>query len=303
MTGRQVARKAPQGIDEKVLAESERFAAVLPSHIRSETWVRLAVGCLRQSKDLMTAATSDPPALWEALLDAARLGLEPGSDEYYLTPRKRGGKPSILGIVGYQGEIELIYRAGAVKSVVAQLVCERDTFQYTPGLHDRPIHQVSWFDDRGPVLGAYAYGVMDSGAISRVAMIGPQEIQRAMSASATADKDTSPWKTDYGAMVLKTAVHQLAKWVPTSAEYRQVVTATAERENPAAAGLQPAPRLAVTPTAAVDDQAVTDAEIVDIEDPPTGEAGGQTHSVAPVSDTVDVDPDTGEITTPDEAGQ
>lgn len=284
--GRQVARREAQSIDEKVLEQSERFAAVLPSHVRPQTWVRLAVGCLRQSDDLMRGATSDPPALWEALLEAARLGLEPGSDEYYLTPRKRNNKPSILGIVGYQGEIELIYRAGAVKSVVAQLVCERDTFQYTPGLHDKPIHQVDWFADRGPVLGAYAYGVMDSGAISRVAMIGPQEIERAMSASATADKATSPWKTDYGAMVLKTAVHQLAKWVPTSAEYRQVVTATAEREpvaGPALAGVRHL------------------RAVVDGEGPPTGETGDQTPSVPSTSDVVDVevvDPDTGEITSP-----
>jgi recombination protein RecT len=215
MTSTDVARRP----DLQVAQHEADFAAVLPSHVKPSTFTRLAVGALRRDPALYQAASRNPESLLYSLLEAARLGLEPGTDEFYLTPR--GGKDAgILGIVGYQGEIELIYRAGAVVSVKAEVVYEHDRFEFRPDM-DRPLHTVDWFRPRGDVLGAYAYAEMVGGGVSKVVIIGPDEIERAKSASATARSDRSPWKTDYAAMVLKTAIHRLAKWVPTSAEYRR----------------------------------------------------------------------------------
>lgn len=215
MTGTDIARRPDLMVEQYV----DEFAQVLPSHVKPETFARLAVGALRRDPALNRAAAANPVSLMHALLEAARLGLEPGTSEFYLTPR--GGKqPGVLGIVGYQGEVELIYRAGAVTSVKAEVVYSGDRFDYSP-LMERPLHGVDWFADRGQVQGAYAYADMVGGGVSKVVVVGPREIERAKQASATADKAFSPWNTDYPAMVLKTAVHQLAKWVPTSAEYRR----------------------------------------------------------------------------------
>ncbi len=110
--------------------------------------MRLAVGALRRDRGLADAAQRDPASLMSALLEAARLGLEPGTEQYYLTVR--GGK--VLGITGYQGDIELIYRAGAVSSVIVETVHQHDKFSYTPGRDDRPLHEIDWdLDDRGPL--------------------------------------------------------------------------------------------------------------------------------------------------------
>lgn len=205
--------------DQMIERYTGEFAQVLPAHVKAETFARLAVGALRRDQVLMSAATKNPASLMHALLEAARLGLEPGTNEYYLTPRF-GKDPGILGIVGYRGEIELIYRAGAVTSIKAELVYANDGFTYRPDM-ERPEHVVDWFGDRGEIRGAYAYAEMVGGGVSKVVVVGPKEIERSKAASATASKSHSPWTTDYGAMVLKTAVHQLAKWVPTSAEYRR----------------------------------------------------------------------------------
>ena len=230
------------------------FAAVLPSHVKAETWVRLAQGALRRDRNLAQAATKDPGSLMSALLEAARLGLEPGTDEFYLTPR--GGK--VLGITGWRGEVELIYRAGAVSSIIAEVVCEADQFSYSPG-DPKPIHTVNWFGDRGAVLGAYAYAVMKDGATSKVAVVGPSEIKRAMEASGTAGSAHSPWKTDYAAMVLKTAVHRLAAWVPSSAEYRrEQLRAVVEAHAVADTHSLPEP----TPEYVDEDGVIVDAEVV-----------------------------------------
>ena len=192
------------------------FAAVLPSHIKPETFVRVAVGVVNRDQNLRAAAERDPGSLMVALLDAARQGLEPGTEQYYLTVRS--GK--VLGVRGYQGEIELIYRAGAVSSVIAEVVYANDGFDYQPGRDERPAHVIDWdSDDRGPIRLAYAYAVMKDGATSKVVIVNKARIKRAQDASSTAGKSFSPWMSDEAAMWLKTAVHDLRKWVPTSAEY------------------------------------------------------------------------------------
>lgn len=242
--------------DQMIQQYRGEFAQVLPSHVSSETFTRVAVGALRRDRNLMQAATKDPASLMTALMEAARLGLEPGTEEFYLTPR--GG--SILGIVGYQGEIELIYRAGAVTSVKAEIVRQGDHFEFTPDM-ERPTHRVDWFGTRGEVLGAYAYAEMAGGGCSKVVVIGPEEIDRARSASGTANSSHSPWKTDFASMVLKTAIHRLSKWVPTSAEYRREITRNAVAVAREVGAVQPVHQ---EPTA-VDTETgeIIDAEVVE----------------------------------------
>lgn len=207
---------------------ANHFATVLPSHIRPDTWVRVAQGALKKGKrqgdlfELEAAAMNNPGAFLAALLDAARLGLEPGTEQYYLTPRKVKGRSEILGIVGYQGHIELMYRAGAVASVVAEVVRRADQFSYRPGADEVPQHVIDWdADDRGPLRLVYAYARMKDGATSKVVVLNRADIDRIKKSSQGADSDYSPWKVHEEAMWLKSAVRQLQKWVPTSAEYRR----------------------------------------------------------------------------------
>lgn len=203
------------------------FRAVLPSHIKPEQWVRLAQGALKKGKkaqggrtELEIAAGNNPGVFLASLLDAARLGLEPGTEQYYLTPRKVKGQYEILGIVGYQGLIELMYRAGAISSVVAEVVYSGDLFEYQPGVDERPRHQIDWdAADRGQLRLVYAYAVMKDGATSKVIVMNRGAIQKIKGSSQGADSQYSPWQTNEPAMWLKSAVRQLAKWVPTSAEF------------------------------------------------------------------------------------
>jgi recombination protein RecT len=195
------------------------FAAVLPSHIRPDTWVRLAVGALRRDPALANAAKSDPASLMASLLHAARLGLEPGTEEYYLTPRKERGQMKVLGIPGYQGLVSLMYRAGAVSSVIVECVYANDRFTYTPGRDDRPVHEIDWdLDDRGALRLVYAYAIMKDGATSKVVVLNKAAIAKIKASSQGADSAYSPWQKHEPAMWMKSAARQLAKWVPTSAE-------------------------------------------------------------------------------------
>lgn len=224
---------------------STDFATVLPTHVKPETWVRLAEGALRKGKrinapnpkapehvnhgrfELEVAAANNPGAFLAALLDAARQGLTPGSEEYYLTPRKvggRDGKLEILGITGYQGYVELMYRAGAVASVVVEVVRENDEYRYQRGVDRVPVHRFKPFAreaERGGLIGVYAYAEMSTGAVSKVIELNQDDIDRIKRVNPASGGDYSPWTNWEASMWMKSAARQLRKWVPTSAEYRK----------------------------------------------------------------------------------
>lgn len=255
----------------------DSFISVLPSHItKPESWIRLAQAALKKGKvlnngqtELEVAAANNPPIFLAALLDCARQGLEPGTDEYYLTARKVKGVYQILGITGYQGYIELMYRAGAVDSVVAEVVHANDSFQFRPGRDDIPVHEIDWdAPDRGPLRLTYAFARMKGGATSKVVVLNRGAISKIRAKSPSSDSQYSPWNTDEPSMWLKSSVRQLRKWVPTSAEYRRELLRaereTAVEELPAASEVGPdLPAEDGAPENIYSDDQVIDAELVE----------------------------------------
>jgi recombination protein RecT len=117
-----------------------------------------------------------------------------------------------------------------VSSVVVEVVRTNDTFRYVIGRDGRPVHELDWFsDNRGDLIGVYAYAVMKDGATSKVVVLNKRQVMEAKAKSDGRNSDYSPWNTNEESMWLKTAVRRLAKWVPTSAEYmREQLRAQAE---------------------------------------------------------------------------
>lgn len=203
-----------------------RLAAMVPTHVNGEAWVRQLAGLLRDEK-LAEAASSDFDSFLNAAERAANLGLRPGTEEFYMRPIKIKGKLQVQGITGYQGLVDLMYRTGAVGSVVVETVRQSDIFSYVPGRMDRPIHEIDWdAEDRGPLRLVYAYAVMATGAVSKVVVLPKVKIEKEHRAKSDGylNRDGtvnqySPWFTNEESMWLKTGARQLAKWVPTSTEY------------------------------------------------------------------------------------
>lgn len=268
---RQTVAQAAEEQQQSALVVIERYqntlGSLLPSHIKPETFVRLSQGALRRNKDLARIANTGPgfESFLHALMDAARLGHEPGTDQYYLVPFGS----EITGIEGYRGVIERMYRAGAVSSVKAELVKTNDTFLWKPNEMDKPVHDVDWFGDRGPTIGAYAYANMKDGGISRVVVINQEYIEKVRKESKGSTRADSPWIKWEDAMVLKTVAHRLEPWVPTSAEYRrEQLRAIAEAD--VIRQQQPTPALP-PPPAPAKPQDIHDADVVDDQ---SGEVDG-----------------------------
>lgn len=194
------------------------IAMVLPSHVKPDQFVRIAQGVLRRDPKLAQVAQRNVGSFMRAVLDCATLGLEPGKTYHFVAYGS-----DVVGITDYKGEIELIYRAGAVASVKAEVVHAGDAFRYVPGVMEIPEHAPDWFGDRGEMIGVYAYAVMKDGSTSRVVMMSKADIEKVRAMSKTAKASSSPWTQWPDRMWLKTAIHQLAKWVPTSAEYRETL--------------------------------------------------------------------------------
>lgn len=210
------------------------FASVLPSHVKPDTFVRLSQGLLRRDKSLAEAAQKNPGSFLAALLECARLGHEPGTDQFALTHFKNNktGVPEIVGIEQYQGEIERIYRAGAVASIKCELVRDKDDFDWSPTQMKVPHHRYDALaseDERGPLRGVYAYAEMVGGALSQVVVMGKSEVMKHRAVAKTKTFWDGPWEPS---MWKKTAIHELEKWVPTSSEYlRDRMRASAEAHN------------------------------------------------------------------------
>lgn len=204
------------------------FEMVLPSHIKADSWIRLSQGALRRNPTLKTVAQKNPGSFLSALLDCARLGLEPG-DTYHLVPFGN----EVQGIVDWTGEVELIYRAGAVAAVKAEIVYKNDVFKWNPRTMTAPEHtapldpqtgEPDWFTaDRGDMVGVYAYADMINGTTSRVVLFDRKQVNRLKALAKGTSRSDSPWKVWEDRMWLKSAVKQLSKWVPSSAEYREQV--------------------------------------------------------------------------------
>ena len=275
-----VATRPSKAVD-AMWARGPHFDAILPDRIDVKAFIGTAAGALYASADLMKAAETSPDTLITALMRCAALGHQPGTEEFYLTPRTVKGRPTILGIEGYRGIVERMYRSGAVASVVVREVCANDSFQYTEGADDKPVHSFGGYGktgadffgadgshDRGHMVGVYAYAVLTTGAVSRVVILNRPDVEAARDAGGYKPNDPySPWnRYDAGkdhpefqgrSMWWKTAARRLEPWVPTSAEYRrEQLRAAAQATAPPAPAWLPDP-------AEVND--VTDADVVEPE--------------------------------------
>jgi recombination protein RecT len=215
-------------VAEIVRVERPNFERMLPDHLPVATFLAAAGAALHRSEDLMAGAVEDPAEFLIALRESAGLGHVPGTDHYWLTPRKRGGRPSILGIEGYQGIIERMYRSGGVLSVHSDVVREHDTFDLESGQNGRPVHRragrwgaFSPESERGQIIGAYAYAMLPGAMASQVVLMSIEQLYDLKAKHAAAGGKI--WDQHPEPMMRKSALRRLEPYVPVSAGYRQTM--------------------------------------------------------------------------------
>lgn len=187
----------------------------LPSHLadRGNEWIQGVLGVIKSDDSLRNAAMSNAQGFINAVQEAARLGLMPGTDEFYLVAFGNKIKP----IVGRSGHLELIYRSGRVSDVIVYVVRENDSFEFVMGLDSQPKFS-RCLGDRGEIVLAVAYAVYRDGGVSKVALVDKERIETAMEFSGGRRGPSSVWSKHEVKMWEKTAVHELAHSFDTSIE-------------------------------------------------------------------------------------
>jgi recombination protein RecT len=290
MTGTELEHVTPT---ELVLRYEADYAKVLPAKFRAETFARLAQGVLRKDGALYRAAELNPRSLLVGMLDCARLGHEPGTDDYYLTPRgvrwngrewvpKPNTTPEVVGIEGYKGIIKRILNHPLVRTVIAEVVYAEDYFEFVVGDDPWPrwrppntgdsgrAADSGWFRrDRGEMLGAFAYATLSRGGASRVAVIGPKQLDEARRRAA---KESFLWKDHPETAARKTAIRRANPYLPKLAElqYQQAERDVAAAEIAEERGL---PELPPSDLPGEDEGTRQEVEVLEGEvvedDPPT----------------------------------
>jgi recombination protein RecT len=213
------------------------FAVALPKHVGVDRFMRMALTCMRKTPALLDC---EPASVIAALMEAARLGLEPGTKEAAIVPF--GNKATF--IAQWQGLVKLMYQSGQIDAVTAEFIHENDEWEYSIGDGGRFWHRPNLLGDRGKRQLAYAFATLKGGGRTRVVFLSRPEAEEIRDqysknfANAERNRRQAPelfernpgmgkfnstWHTEFDAMWRKSAVRRLADWAPSSPELRDLL--------------------------------------------------------------------------------
>lgn len=221
------SRKAiiAQVVDDKF---KKQLAMALPKHLTIDRFVRCVLSQLNKTPTLLEC---DPGSIAIAVLNAGEMGLEPNGRDGHLVPYKVKGAMRAQFIPDYKGLIRLAYQSDMVTLVQAQAVYEKDLFGYKFGSGAYIEHVPSQDEDRGALCYAWAMAKLTNGGEPFV-VLNKGDIARRRKAAMGANSEYSPWNQHAEAMWRKSAVRELAKWIPQSPRLERAVNAENEAGDP-----------------------------------------------------------------------
>lgn len=215
--------KAPI-IVQQVLSDQfkKQLALAVPKHLNADRMARIAATEVRKNKALLN---TEPTSFLGSVMQAAQLGLEPGSalGQAYLVPY---GNQCQL-IIGYKGMIDLARRSGQVLSLNAYAVREGDDFNFQLGLKPDIHHVPSLEADRikKPITYVYAVATLKGGGY-QFEVMSRAEIEGVKAKA----KSKNIWNSYPEEMAKKTVIRRLFKYLPVSIEALEITNADAKRE-------------------------------------------------------------------------
>jgi recombination protein RecT len=134
----------------------------------------------------------------------------------YLVPYKNKGILEAQFQIGYMGLIELAYRSGKVKAISAHCIYESEKKTVKINRIDGQFsveHPFSYTPPTGKMIAVYATAEID-GLGSQTTVLRIDEVEKFRKISKA--PNSPAWTSHYEAMAKKTAIRQLAKFLPKS---------------------------------------------------------------------------------------
>jgi len=220
MASGELVKKADQRVTVRGWFEAQKgeIARAVPKHIDPERLVRVALTACVQNPALLNCTRE---SLMQATLQSASLGLMPDGvmGQAYLIPY--GEKAQFQ--IGYQGLIELAYRTDRISGIIADVVHEKDKFEFWREVAaDHFMHKpYEGDDDPGAMTHAFAIIRRKDGTAS-VTVLPKSKIEREHRAHSKA-KNSGPWVQHPEAMSKKTAILVALKYEQKSSELARAI--------------------------------------------------------------------------------
>lgn len=192
------------------------FASALPPQIPVEKFIRTTLTAVQMNPELLSA---DRRSLLGACMKAAQDGLLLDGREAapVIFNTKDGKKVQYMPMVG--GILKKIRNSGELASISANVVYDKDFFEYELGDDERIVHKPFLGADRGQQLAVYAVAKTKDGAIYREVM-SVADVEKVRAASRAGK--FGPWADWWDEMAKKTVIRRMAKRLPSSADVDQV---------------------------------------------------------------------------------
>jgi recombination protein RecT len=231
--------------------------------INPKPWMRMVLTGMRTSKQAAQLAKCDRPSLFAALLEAARFGLTPFTDEAAIVPY--GTTATFIPMA--QGFVRMFWNTGQIRGVVVDFIRKNEVrgrdWQVSRGSAGEGFwHNPRFFDEEtgepvepGEPVIAYCYLRFRDGTASEPALVTRWDAEDVMRTKSRAWQNAenlwentngrkgrdSLWHTNFNAMWLKTAVRRAAKYGPKSAELQELLLIEAREDRTRPDAPRPAP--------------------------------------------------------------
>lgn len=213
------------------LIESEKVQNAFKMSLQgSLTPKRLTQVLLSECRKTPKLLTCDQMSFYNAIMQLAQLGLEVGiNGECYLLPydNRQKGITECQVIVGYKGLIKLARGTGEVSTIQANVVDEKDLFEFEYGTTPKLRH-VPTRDPSNNVIFAYAVITFKDNSFQFTTLTRSEleKIKRCSTGAYYKDTPNSkhPWHAWEEEMMKKTALKRLFKTVSLSQKLTDAVT-------------------------------------------------------------------------------
>jgi len=220
-----IATKQPTDIAGLLNAKREELLQALPKKVKLDRFLRVAMNAIHRNPDLQKCS---PTSLYGAIMQSAQFGLEVGlMNQAHLVPYWNSEKRCFEAQfqVGYLGLRDMAEWYGDVEDGDAQVVYEKDEFDYelgdSPSIHHKPSKEQS----RGEPAYYYAWAKPKNGKI-KVAVMSYAEVEehRDRFVRKTKSGEFSPaWTKTFDAMGIKTVMRKCYKLVARSPQLREAI--------------------------------------------------------------------------------
>jgi len=209
------------GVEKLLDARMQQIAKALPEGtMTAHHFARTVLTLCARNPELLKC---NPGSLLGSVMQAAQLGLTPDPvlGEAWFVPFKG----VVQFIPGYKGLIKLAWQSDRVAKVSARVVREGDSFSLEYGLSESLVH-IPRSPPDAPLTHAYAVVHTKDSPLPMFVCLSLAEIKAVQARSPSARSGHSPWKTDFEAMAMKSALRRVCKLVPSSTTDQRLQRAT-----------------------------------------------------------------------------